>query len=149
MSSHLNGYIEVVKSLKGKRSMITVADLNAAGCKVKVKHVRPIVPGPIMEVKITDPDLLKDRREQSLRYRYYFPPVFAAMGGRTEVSVLLPNGEVLLGSAECSDKDHYNRKMGGRKAIARALAPVFREVKLQLKDSPYDAGYDFKCMEVA
>ena len=124
--------LDVIAALKGKRTMVTVADLTALGCKVKVRHVRPVVPGKPRILKDEDVhvDHQRDRREKALQFRYYYPPVYAAMGGRTEVLIELPNGEILVGSCECSDLDHYNRKYGGKKAIARALAPLLREEKI-------------------
>lgn len=43
------------------------------------------------------------------------------LGGRTEVEITTPDGDNLKGVAECSVKDHYNRKLGIKIAVARAL----------------------------
>lgn len=47
--------------------------------------------------------------------------LMSSFGGATEISILTPNGEELKGEAVCSKKDQFNRKLGLKIAIARAL----------------------------
>lgn len=42
-------------------------------------------------------------------------------GGMTVVQITTPDGRELEGRAECSKKDLYNKKLGVRMAIGRAM----------------------------
>lgn len=75
--------------------MVTVKNLRQSGWKVRVLHHR-----------IDDSRILGE----------IFPK-----GGKTQVVIDSPVGEHFEGIAVCSDKDLYNKKMGVKIALGRAL----------------------------
>lgn len=75
--------------------MTTVKSLRQSGWKVKVLHHR-----------IDDNRILGE----------IYPK-----GGKTEIIIDSPVGEHFEGVAVCSDKDLYNKKMGVKIALGRAL----------------------------
>ena len=89
---------------------VSVVDVRNEGYKVSIFHLRRywiIVNGtPVIE---------------------YFPacvfPIENALptGGQTFVRLTAPNGKEFIGSAECCNKDHYNRKRGVQIALNRAI----------------------------
>jgi len=46
----------------------------------------------------------------------------SSRGGKTEVSLLFPDGQTYTGIANCSIEDQFNRREGIRIALSRALA---------------------------
>jgi len=71
---------------------MNVEQLRKSGYKVRVIHARLIAAGGISE-----------------------------RGGRTIVQVRTPEGQELEGVAVCSTKDNFNRRMGVKIALGRAL----------------------------
>ena len=61
------------------------------------------------EGEINNSDGLDISKEVSPRY------------GQTEVRVTSPSGKVFIGVAKCCEHDNYNKKLGVRKALGRAL----------------------------
>ena len=59
--------------------------------------------------------------EQQEKYQEYF---VSATGGFTKVCLLDVEGNTSCGISSCSEFDHYNKKLGTKKAIARALAQL-------------------------
>lgn len=74
---------------------MTVHELRKSGYKVRVLHYRN---GKSMCFWEDDPK-----------------------GGETVVQITTPDGRELEGCAKCSDKDLYNKKIGVKVAIGRAL----------------------------
>lgn len=96
-----------------------VKTLRLAGCKVKVNHWRfydvPVMGGVQRELFLQGegmdvPDGLKP----------------LPRGGRTNVTVTMPNGVTYRGAAECSDKDNYCKRSGVAYCLDR-LRPTFGE----------------------
>ena len=76
--------------------MTTVHDLRKLGCKVRVLHNR-----------VYDNELMCQE---------------SARGGSTLVAVFLPKQQMgFIGTAKCSPADNYNRKLGVKIALGRAL----------------------------
>lgn len=73
---------------------LTVSDLRKNGYKVRVLHYR-----------------IQDHR---------FLGEYFAKGGETVVQITTPDGD-FEGRAKCSKKDLYNKKLGVKIAIGRAL----------------------------
>jgi hypothetical protein len=79
--------------------MLTVENLRKMGYRVKVRHTRKTVMNP--------------------DYHYVD---FSCRGGLTEVEVYdFATQQAYLGSARCSDNDNFNRKLGVKIALGRAL----------------------------
>lgn len=79
--------------------MLTVENLRKMGFRVKVRHTR----GKYF-----------DNVHQCAEFDPY--------GGLTEVEVYdFTTQQAYTGEAKCSKKDHYNRKLGVRIALGRAL----------------------------
>src|SRR5687768_7934047 len=89
----------------------TVECVRAQGCRVNVFHLRRYWVIENGRPKID-----------------YFPSCVMNIddalptGGLTFVKVTTPDGKELVGSAECSNLDHYNRQRGVRIALNRALS---------------------------
>lgn len=82
-----------------------VAKLRRSGHKVRVKHYRKVVNqegDPIADFNIPN-------------------QLISPKGGKTEVEVRMPDGKEFFGVALCSDEDSYNRRLGVKIAVARAL----------------------------
>ena len=89
--------------------MITVEELRKSGLKVRVIHIRHA-----KTMKKLDGGLVQ---------------VMAERGGKTVVQVRTPEGDELEGTALCSTLDNYNRRLGLKIALGRALmGQVFVEV---------------------
>lgn len=76
------------------------------GATVKVRHFRRVGDNPNFLT-------MYDIRESGLTP--------SPQGGRTEVSIEMPDGSSVSGVAECSDRDNYNRNIGRLIATGRAL----------------------------
>lgn len=79
--------------------MKTVHELRQDGCKVRVRHYRTS--------KLINEHHSKVKANEK--------------GGRTTVDVTFPDGTEVSGEALCSDQDNYNKKLGVRIALGRAL----------------------------
>jgi hypothetical protein len=86
-----------------------IAQLRQNGYKVRVFHNRRYTSpsGDVFYTGIQIP-------ETSLESR----------GGLTVVQVITPTNEKSVGYAKCSDKDSYNKKLGAKIALNRALAEL-------------------------
>lgn len=100
-----------------------VSELRRSGLKVKVNHLR--------DFYRFDP---KTGRKSVIRMSFHektasFPDYYLeARGGTTIISIIHPDfKKPLVGVAECSQYDIFNKKFGTKKALAIALAPVFEE----------------------
>jgi len=47
-------------------------------------------------------------------------------GGKTTAIVIFPDGTEIVGTAECSKKDNYSKKLGRDISLGRALATLER-----------------------
>jgi hypothetical protein len=82
----------------------TIKDLRYAGYKVRVLHSRPTSYQCKLDGKV---------------------PVVSAKGGTTVIEVTTPDGKkTVKGISECSNKDSWNRKVGNRIALGRALVQL-------------------------
>lgn len=75
-----------------KLKELTVEELRKNGYKVRVHHHRKVVTSAV-----------------------------AARGGKTVVEVTTPDGVTFVGISRCSRKENFNKKMGVRIALGRAL----------------------------
>lgn len=79
--------------------IIDVEKLRRAGVKVRVKHYRRVSSSG------TNP-----------------------RGGKTVVEVTLPDGTALVGESKCSRKENFNKRLGVRIALGRAMK-IYRDRK--------------------
>lgn len=108
-----------------KTNIPTVHQLRKQGWKVKVGHHRRLFRyNPETGKKKTVTVVLKEWEEQ-------YPDFFLdARGGFTQVTITVPNYESdLVGISECSEKELYSKKVGLKKALARALSFWYNEQK--------------------
>ncbi len=98
----------------------TVHELRKKGWKVRVGHHRKFYRFCPKTGKKTELTLLW-KVQKELHPEYYLD----ARGGHTTITIKCPDvdGE-LVGVSECSENDLYNKKVGTKKAIARALAKL-------------------------
>lgn len=99
-------------------SLPTVDQLKQLGCYVSIVHNRRIrFVGQEENLSCLIEGILPifDIREQKLQHG------IVATGGNTEVEIKFPKGTVVRGIAECSKKEHFNRALGIKVAIAHAL----------------------------
>lgn len=92
-----------------------VATLVKSGNKVKVKHYRWVIEtldGPTPTVTLA--------HVTSQNHKDF--DVILSHGGRTEVEITTPKGEVLTGAAVCVENDLYDRNTGVYFAAKRAFA---------------------------
>jgi hypothetical protein len=73
--------------------MVTVRELRQSGIKVRVLHTRNISPDGSV----------------------------SCLGGTTTVEITTKDGTNLTGSAKCRDDERFDRKMGLKIAVGRAL----------------------------
>lgn len=84
---------------------MTVAELRRSGYKVRVIHIRNDNPA-----------------------HYYMnadPSPYHPKGGETVVEITTPDKNNLIGVAVCHPRDNYNKKMGVKIAVGRALTGSF------------------------
>lgn len=74
--------------------MNTVESLRKSGYKVRVHHFRRT-----------------DKNKNKI-----------PIGGKTIVEVTTPDGSTLVGKSRCNRKENYNKKLGVRIALGRALS---------------------------
>lgn len=101
-------------------SSINVASLRRDGYKVRVTHKRDYKSVIVSE---DFPNGLEcfyrlTRKEASNRFT---SKDLSSFGGATLVEVTCPDGRELVGTANCNDKDQFNRKLAIRIALGRAL----------------------------
>lgn len=94
----------------------TVYDLRLKEFKVKLTHKRVFYKF----------DSRTGRKQEVLAswhdYKDKFPDFhLSALGGATYVEITSPTGDVFSGQSLCSDSERFQRKVGIKKAIAKAL----------------------------
>lgn len=104
--------------------MSTVEQLRKNGYKVRVSHYRWLDMGSYQGINGA---ALMSRREAEADNITWNPDV---KGGETIVEVTSPEGLTVRAIAECSEKDTFNRKMGLRIALGRALISLKGEKEL-------------------
>lgn len=91
--------------------------LRQQGYKVQIQHKR--------RFKMLDGYLTRGEYEsspfKSEMFNSHYKDVVNAKGGMTVVKLTTPDNTELVGTAKCSDKDNYNRKLGLRMALGRAM----------------------------
>ena len=85
----------------------TVAGLRRTGYKVRVNHYR----------------YYGNKLLQKFEVQYGSQP--NSRGGMTAIEITTPENWKLSGYAECSEKDAYNRKLGVKIALNRAMTTEF------------------------
>ena len=95
----------------------TVHELRRTGFKVTVNHNRVFYKfDPQTGKKSTVTCTWAEQQEQYLDY------YVLATGGYTRVCILDEEGNSFCGISSCSEFDHYNKKVGTKKAVARAFS---------------------------
>jgi len=61
--------------------------------------------------------------------------VACARGGRTVIEVTTPDGTNLVGSSRCSRKENFNKRLGVKIALGRALKGANNVGKFHLEQS--------------
>lgn len=59
-----------------------------------------------------------------LHHRKYTPEGVNARGGKTFVEITLPDGRDIVGYSRCSRGENFDKKLGVRIALGRALAQI-------------------------
>lgn len=97
---------EKVGTMVVKKANGQIASLRQNGYKIRVFHHRKYVGinGEVYFAGIQIPDT-----------------ELCSKGGLTVVQVITPSGETRTGFAKCSSKDPYNKKIGNKIALNRAL----------------------------
>lgn len=94
-----------------------IHELRQQGYKVQIQHKR--------RFKMCDGYMTRGEYESSPfkteSPKSYYKNAVNAKGGMTVVRVTTPDGTELAGTAKCSDKDNYNRKLGLKMSLGRAL----------------------------
>jgi hypothetical protein len=101
----------VVSFLKENR--MNINQLRDAGYKVRVHHLR----------NFKGHEGLYTRHDFEVQFsKALYSKLISPRGGKTVVELTLPNGTDVTDSAVCSMKDQYNRKLGLKIALGRAVA---------------------------
>lgn len=87
-----------------------IEELRKSGYKVRIHHRRKYE----AKIKVIDIDV-KGRQSYEVTER------ILPRGGETVVELTTPDGEVLVGDSVCCEKDFFNKKMGVKIALGRAL----------------------------
>ena len=96
----------------------TVYELRKKGWKVRVGHHRRYFRFDSFTGKKDVQLLLRDNQKEN--YPDYY---LSATGGVTTITITVPNyPNDFTGVSECSDKEHYVKSRGLKKALARALS---------------------------
>lgn len=104
----------------------SVYELRKSGWKVRVGHHRKYFKHDPFTGRRKE--LLLLRKDQKESYPDYY---LDAMGGVTTVSITIPEfNKDFTGVSECSDKEHYRKDTGLKKALARALSSWVEEKRL-------------------
>lgn len=111
--------------MKATTMIPSVYDLRKRGWKVRVGHYRWFYrynPKTGQKKKVLI--LWKEREEN-------YPDFYLqTSGGKTVVTIKCPlYDKELEGVSECSEQEVYNKKVGTKKAIARALSVYFTDTK--------------------
>lgn len=80
----------------------TVKQLRQSGYKVRVCHTR--------------------HYDNTVKLATGLTKILSAKGGKTAVQITTPEGKDISGEAFCSKEDSYNKKLGVKIAIGRALS---------------------------
>lgn len=101
----LGYWIMLLDHIKENRRVkkMTVESLRKSGYKIKVQHHRKTIPA----VKAIN-----------------------ARGGKTVVEVTTPDGHTFVGISRCSRKENFNKRLGVRIALGRAMKK--REIQTNL-----------------
>ena len=110
---------------------MTIEQLRKAGFKVRATHYRFYKHKDDNVYDLLPKFALKNRADQ------YDPQDVSPMGGRTRVEITpseigVMAGRTMIGEAECSIKDNYNRKYGVQLAIDRAILSFINGLVLGL-----------------
>jgi hypothetical protein len=102
------------------KNVPTIYDLRKNGCKVRVGHHRIYYRFDPRTGKKSWESFLKEDQEK------YHPDWFLqSKGGITSIQIKFPNlEEELIGYSVCSMEESYVKKIGIKKALARALSQL-------------------------
>jgi hypothetical protein len=89
-----------------------INQLRDAGYKVRVHHLR----------KYRSISESLTRHQFEVQYQSSYAAWILPNGGSTVVELTTPDGVEVSGTAVCSEKDQYNRKLGLKIALGRAIA---------------------------
>ena len=108
------------------KSIPTVYELRKKGWKVRVGHHRKYFRYDPFTGRKQEVCALREEHEE--KYPDFY---LKAMGGITTVGILIPGYDRdFVGVSECSDKEHYRKNTGVKKALARALSSWLEEKRL-------------------
>jgi len=101
----------------------TVYELRKQGWKVKVGHHRNLyVYNPMTGKKTGKYNVLLSTWKEENNGMF-----LASNGGKTIVSIKVPNVDSeFVGEVYCSESEKYNKSIGLKKALARALASYYK-----------------------
>lgn len=99
------------------KTVPTVYELRKQGWKVKVGHHRRYFRYDAFTGRKITMLFLQSTVEEAPENWF-----LSATGGKTTVYITTDSKVELYGEANCSEKEHYNKRSGLKKAIARALA---------------------------
>lgn len=104
----------------------TVHELRKQGWKVKVGHHRNLhAYNPMTGKKSGKYNVLLSSWKEEYSDMFITPN-----GGKTVVSIKVPNLDTeFVGEVYCSESEKYNKSIGLKKALARALASYYKTVK--------------------
>ena len=96
---------------------MSINELRLKGYRVRVTHFRfEQWLDRYSTIVLRHQGEIKDGIELMLPVRFW------PFGGETHVEIICPDGSRLYGEAKCSMKDNYNKKLGVKIALGRALA---------------------------
>jgi hypothetical protein len=99
------------------KSVPTVYELRKKGWKVRVGHHRMYFRYDPFTGKKYEELFLQSHVNEETETWY-----LSARGGKTTIMITTDTNEDLYGESICSDKEHYRRSTGLKKAVARAVA---------------------------
>lgn len=99
------------------KTVPTVYELRKKGWKVKVGHHRRYFRYDSFSGKKHVKFILQSQVSEESETWY-----LAATGGKTTIYITTDKNENFYGESFCSEKEHYRRSTGIKKAIARALS---------------------------
>ena len=102
--------------------METVESLRKKGYKVKVYHLRKFIPACLPNTWS-----MKDYYELKLTVTLQQIWKLSCCGGATTVVICGKDNGMYFGHAYCSDKDNYDKKIGVKIALGRALKSMGSE----------------------
>lgn len=90
---------------------VTIQSLRQAGFKVRVLHTR--------------------NTQATQQLGFGSRNILSGKGGSTKIEITTPDEQTtVVGIAQCSDKDSFNRKLGNEIALGRALAKLNKPILL-------------------